>query len=637
MSFLNEIKAAGGALALALALGVGLAACNEERQDLTQPVGDVGFDFLVSQSLTGGVPGGSAEVTSFAIAEADTSGGDFFEFATAPLGNYVEIETSFGAAMGFDVLSNASLMAGDPRLPEIQEPDAQATSFWGLFNPAWTGVAPAWWDLFGEVEGLKPGTTYTVALARMAVQVNGVLDQIAPLFNLSEDPPDELVFVGGAEAGSHDVTCDFSAGVGVDVDRNPVALGTITTDDSGAQTVDCLPVAVGSSPWWRSASAQTPPGAADSLPFGADEPGATLGPGQYNYILVVEGQGTSSNPLPDVAPAMRIQMGPDIDTDGNPIPHGFAPYPGFSKGEILDQYSEKAAGRVGGITVQFENLPALSGGVYQVWLANVETGDIISPTGNWMATAEGEEVAAADGVKTFNSESGWVHTFHTDDDLAGTPVGAFTHAVVSMEPSEASTPSASQPMWFQHTDMGGAPDDPFQWSFSATGDAVFGSFNGGSPVPWAPRGQGRAIFWGETRGETDQFRVHYRNLQIPPRGFYYEGWFVKDDGATAVSTGPISTEFEDGFQSLRDVDEDPGSFADVSPEANLVVVAADRAFEAELGVNFTTFQEYRLTLTPKMGTGDMPPTTTLGAGLPESLTARAPEEDTGDGGDGGGS
>lgn len=618
-------------LALAALGAVVMSACDADRENFISPIGDVILDFSIGLS-PGDPPSAAGGIDEFLLVGFDPSGDNAFGTASGALGLYVTQTTDCcGDAMGFDLASGVRNSSQDPRLPALQASSAAAGSFFGLFNPAFTGVDVGWWDLFGQLTGLAPNTTYTIALARMSLTVNGELDHEEMLLTGAVTDPDELSFLGGAEAGSTTVVCNFSAGVGVDASRNPVALGSVTTNGAGEVTVDCLPVAINDSPWWRDTTSATPPGAADSVPVGVNAltaDGGEVLPGQYNYVLLIEGLGIVGNPVPDVAPTVRIQIGPDIDASGAVIPKAFAPFPDGLASDADLLAGPGGIGQASAISFSAEGLAPITG-VYQVWLLNDETGDVISPTGDITITNEddmGMEVIVSQTTgNAFNTtDPSDVVTFVTDDATAGVQVGTFTHVFVSIEGAAAGTPSMAQPFFAQYTDMNGAPDDASMWTFEEAFDLAFGNFNSADePYVFDFSGFGQGAFTGAEFGTADLFRARFRNIALPPGGYFYEGFLHRiEDGAVVaeVSTGDLTTEFAEGFASLRDVDIDTSISTQIGPST--IIESANRATLAEVGSPFETFDTFVLKLRPKLAESATEGTQALQGTLPETLKAR---------------
>ena len=352
-------------------VALGLAACDEDTVTTVTEERPV-LNILLSPGEAV-FPAGRSTLGDTRISNFDTSLPDAFARATGALDTYTSQETEFGTGMGFDLRSGVRNSSQDPRLPALVESEAAVGDFFGLFNPAWAGAGVGFWDLLGHIKGLESETVYTVVLARMALDVRGELDQHARLTGFPVEQPDSLYFLDGAPytPGSA-VTCNFSAAVGVNTERNPVVLGVFTTDAAGTAIIDCVPAATGDSPWWRSNASQTPAGAADSVPFGVNEVGATLRPGQYNYVLIYEGAyEPGSHQLPSQNPVVRIQVGPDIDANGNVINNGFAPWPATVTD--LSNFRNLPGGAnalavPSAITLNLSGLPTLGSKQYAVWL-----------------------------------------------------------------------------------------------------------------------------------------------------------------------------------------------------------------------------------------------------------------------------
>lgn len=279
-----------------------------------------------------------------------------------------------------------------------------------------------------------------------------------------------------------------------------------------------------------------------------------------------------------------------------------------------------AAGTADTITLTVRNLAALNG-VYQVWLLNAATGQVASPVGEWVATepdANGDPVQVGSGQgRSFNAGSKRTITFTTNSALAGMDLGQTTHVFLSIESAEASAPSTAQPLWGRHTGADGTP---------ASGNLSFGTFDlGDEPVTFGGSPFGEGAFTGAEFGRTDLLRVRFRNLPLPPIGYFYEGYLRTDDGATETSTGELTTEFAEGFRSLRDVDVDRSISSQIAPTR--IIEAAIRATLADVGgTEFYVFDEFVLKLRPKIST-ESGPTVVVGGTVPDGVKARGASED----------
>lgn len=623
MSFLRSKKAGRriGAIVLAAAVG-GAFACNADRGDVVFQVGDFVFEFLVDAQLAGGFPVGVSTVSEFAIGATDLTDPDAFIRATSEFGYSWE-----GA--NFDYDPGARIASNDPRSPVLGSSGTEVSTNCRFGQGTWWGGTGGW-DFYCFIDGLKPNTDYSVLFYRYALTVNGDLDHAEMLLTGNVTAPDALTPLGGVPGGYPTEPCDFNTGrptftVGVTGNQNPLNLGYVTSSGDGGVVFDCL---IGSGGFWADEELLDP---AES-PHGPNTLASYDLP-RYNYIVIYEGVGTPANPIPPGPAVMRFQVSVDIDASGNPIPNSFAPFPPAALDVETLVALPCCAGQASGLELEFENLEALSGAVYQVWLWNEETDALISPSGNWEATdSEGTVVNSADNVSVFPSDAGWSHMFTTSDALAGEPVGPYTHVFLSIESSGASAPSGVQPLWAQYTDMAGVPDDPFQWSFLSPADMPFGMFGSGDPTEFMGVGIGEAGFWGQQEGVSDLLIVNYRNLQLPPEGYFYEAWMIEDDG-TVVNVGELLTTFEEEppYSSLRDVDVNPDLSGFISTDGLILrsetrtqLVCPSDAGGCVDSTPFYDFMEYRLTLSPKSGTGVMPPTTVLGAPVPETVKARKP-------------
>jgi hypothetical protein len=629
-----------GAIALVAIVG-GALACTSDREEVMFQEGDFVFDFLVDQSLTGGVPGGTGTVNQFRIAAIDLSRAGPDEFGRSIAGNrsfYSSSGSQFGGA--YNVTSFLGTSATDQRMPALTENDVtQGASPDGLviLDDSGLGFGGAFHNIFNDaaMSNLKPNTTYIVALFRYAMTVNGDLDAAQMLAGQTVDQPDQLVLAGGTgPAGDPTVPImSFPTIVGYVTGANPFIVGNFVTDANGDAFFDG--VIDGTGVLYADDSGDPPDAAFDSSLVARNDGTATNLP-RYNYLVILEGPAVDAADAADNPQAVRFQIAQDIDASGAPIENAYAPFPNVALATVDLLGTNVAAGQASEIELSFSSLAELGGSaVYQVWLLNAETGDVISPTGDWQATeldslGNPVVVASGSGVNTFTSQGTWTHTFTTSDALAGQPIGPYTHALISIESSAASQPSSSRPLFWQYTDMAGDPADPFGWSFFSPDAVLFGTLGDGTdPTPWAVSGRGEGGFWGQQVGMSDLLVVNFRNLQLPPVGYFYEAWLI-DESGTPVPAGELETTFDEGRQSLRDLDVDP-SLSAFSTQDGFVLRSETATTLSDVqsvlqGAQFYDFMEYRLTLSPKLGTGDMPPTTVLGGLVPEPVKERKPTE-----------
>lgn len=273
------------------------------------------------------------------------------------------------------------------------------------------------------------------------------------------------------------------------------------------------------------------------------------------------------------------------------------------------------AGTIDTVKLTVRNLAALNG-VYQVWVLNSVTGQVASPVGDWVAMepdAGGDPVQVGSGQgRSFNAGTGRTITFTTNSALAGMDLSQTTHVFVSIESSEASAPSTAQPLWGQHAGADGAP---------ASGNLSFGTFDlGEEPVTFGGSPFGEGAFAGQEFGRTDLFRARIRNLPLPPVGYFYEGFLRTTDGSIEASAGELTTEFAEGFRSLRDVDVDRSISSQIAPTR--IIESAIRATLADVGTEFPVFDEFVLKLRPKISS-ESGPTVVIGGEVPDGIKSRA--------------
>jgi hypothetical protein len=631
MSFLESMKGGRrfGAVALAVIVG-GALACKTSISDMNYQAGDYVFDFLADATLAGGDPAGAETISNLLLGAVDTT-------VTNAFGRDTGDGLFFFDPNAYDFAAIGRNSSTDGRLPALSDPDADVGGAGGIGcnfgSPPYGGAAAGAWDFWCEVENLEPSTRYTLMLVRYAVTVNGELDQNAIMAGEAITAPDELVVLGGAPAGSPNTECNFSTLIDVPPDANPFVLGYADSDANGEIVFDCLPTSglVSPAQWWTDLTS----GAtyADSTPAGPNDgvTGIDLARNQYNYAVIVEGEGTLANPVPTGAMPMRFQIANDITAGNTGINNAQAPYP--TEPVLAGPGVAVVAGE---LTMTWTNLAALSGAVYQVWVYNEETGDMKSPSGDWSAVdGAGDPMGDATGVQSFNTQGDWTNTFATSDDI-----GEYTHVFLSVESAPAGSPSAVQPVWAQYTDMVGEPSNPFVWVLNTTADMSFGTFASGSPVAWTSQGSGEGGFWGtecnpdefdHCTGPTNTVEVVFRNLQVPPVGYYYNAYLIDENGEEA-DAGPLmspQTYDDRSSVSLEDIDTDDSLQAEYTNGEDIIIWSQTLTTLSALpeGMGFYDYVEYRLNLVPKAGSS-MGPTTALGGETPLPMRERKPESET---------
>jgi len=603
-----------GRVGLVAGTGLVLVGCPEDAIDITEPASLPSFDFSVASSFV--PPTGSFAVERLTLAEFDTTVTEAFGRATGALG-FFNADNAFGyPAYGLAGLARNG--STDPRLPALADDDAAIGAFCVLGSPPFPGLGEGFWDLYCQVTNLNPNTRYTVMMVRYGLTVNGELDAAAVALGETVSDPDDLTVLGGTPGGAPTAECNFSVAVPVARDVNPFVLGFVDTDTDGNTTIDCVPYSTAAdATWWRNFDSPLPDGVEDSIPFGPNTgaDGIDLSIPSYNYLVLVEGEGTPGDPVPTGPHAMRWQVGNDIDLSGNPsINNALAPFPlPLSTAELVA--APGGAGRPDSISVIFNQLEALAGAaVYEAWLVNPETGSMVPAvgtynrikilaerdpiTGDIIATRDSvvETVASTNSFAGGDEEDGYRHEIMISDNslAAGDTVGFHTHLALTVTSSPGgSAPSDARPFWFQFTDQNGTPDNFFDDSFNNTGTTSFGNFDVDEPalsLIYGGDGGGRGGFRG------DVLSVNLESLSRPPIGYSYVGWLVREDG-TAFRLPDITGPPPDRV-SLVDADVDAIAGL-ITPtgilEANLRVVAD------EAGIEFSEFRTLLLTLEAKAG------------------------------------
>lgn len=603
-------------LVLAAAFAATLAACD----DLTEPnehrLGEPAPELALDAAAAGGVPAGTFAVEQF-ILIADTVGvrdvfqregaDGYYSLAVAPTrGRYI-----------FD--PGVRIAGRDPRLPALDplpDPGRFRTVFARLQGPEWFNLAI--WDFFMRWDGLEPGKAYTFAIERLATRVNGILDALEFFLEGEVEQPDELVPLGGTPGGfpANDYTFTTNAGCAREPvpvpPPNPWYLGVFTASSAGRGTADfCM-----GTPWlWHRDTTTLKP---DSSIVAVNELRTGVVP-QYNYVVVYEGRAPDLGP-----PVIRIQMGVDIDLQGNPIPNGFAPFPvGVDRERAIELPNVGAAPRK--VRFELRNLEPLAGGApYEVWLLNAVSGRSIPAVGDYFTIETRVETdtlgqqfqveVPSDTVRTASFQGvGAVSVRHAfvvaNATIQPERLRAFTHIVVT-RPGEQGAPT-DPPLWVQHLDQAGTPDDPSDDSFLPTDNFRFGALDLADPASsrvYRISGSGDGAIW------EGQLGIQFRRLSRPPPGYLYEVWLVDASGG-ATSLGPITTPAPE-FASLADADA----------QLNLDVMTASQILRAakyvrlsEAAIDLSVFKEVQLTLEPKAGVPTKGPTLILSGPLPEVL------------------
>lgn len=564
---MRETTLKGTLLVVAAALTVG--ACDSSRDLSRKIVGPGGADAAIQVQLgsAAGLPGGTYFVASPA---------DLWNRGTGLTG-FFNSQNAFNypAWVLEGKLRNAT---DDPRLPAL----ASTTARWGRFaviggSAGFHGVENSY-NFYAEITGLKPETDYTLMFVRYGLEVRGELDALNILTDRPADTPDSLFVLGGTPGGTPDYFCDFIVedAPTATANANPFVIGYFTTNETGTATIDCVIFDGGI--WYTTDN--SPPENQAVLPFGGNRFAAFDLPA-YNYIVIVEGRGTASNPVPNGPAVARVQMGVDLDASGNPIPNAMAPFPT----EALPPATLAE--------LQFRNAtPLAPGQVYQFWAVNSSTGAASRITGDLRRYEPSGAVVqdSALGVSEYAGGGGVndLNVFTATTATTELAFGEFDQIVIAIGPSGGSQPGSLRFLDGRYTAL------PANASLRFAGGYSYG-------------GAGNAYFFG------DELRILLTNLPAPPRGYFYEAWLT---GSSPRSLGPILTPYPE-YRSLENADE-------TMQLGQLIANAALVVNRAELGVSWADFDGVAITLSPKSiaAPGVVPFHRALQAEIPAEVTGR---------------
>jgi hypothetical protein len=593
--------AAGALLPL---LVTGLPAC--ENDSLTDPeqhlLGNSAFEFTLDAGDAGRLPSGTLLVLDYALM-ADTQGvADVFGRMEAD-GFYRRDPTNFRY-----IMTDASRHGGtDPRLPALTalpNPSAFGTNFVRVMGPEWW--KDPFWNVYGQWVGMQPSTRYTIALERLATEVHGVPDALEFLLEGSVSQPDWLVPLDGAPGGFPAVNYAWTTRAACLTRAlpspmpNPWYLGAATSTAAGQLTLDmCF-----GSPWqwYRNQDVAV---ADSSLVLPNSLTRATAVP-QYNYLVIYQGEPPNLGP-----PVLRIQMGADLASNGQPLRNAFAPFPlAADRPGFLARANVELGPRE--MTFDLRNLEPLAGGSqYELWLVNAKTGTRAAATAdhfritthvreNEFGERFTEDEASADTARTARfagvPQANVRHGFNMRNALlGGARLQDFTHLVLA-EPGSADADRA--PLWISLRD-------------AVAADFRFGAFNRANPAlsrVFRAEGAADGTLW------DDQLGIQFRRLLRPPPGYFYELWAVKANGE-ARSLGGITTPVPE-LQPLRDADANVYSNM---TETQILRAARHLRLAGENAFDLAAYDFIRLTLEPKAGVPALAPTIILQGPVPEAL------------------
>lgn len=656
-----------------------LTACTDDAAGPTAVTGRaglrVGMDF-VARSL----PSGDVEVTA-GVVDLDTINRpiDLFDRAipTLPLWDSPRVSETFELATDFGrknywaprwfKIDGLSDQRDDPRSPFLVEnpnidPDfgdalypaaidmfrvRSPTSFMGQFctnGPCWT--------IMMDLDNIGPDSAWVaMGLVRYAVQVNGLVDHLELWVEGQVLEPDALVLLGGAPGGYPEHQADHWHEQGNNTDpaacpqapssANPFIFGHARlgatsgnvdpkdpgADFSGETDADWCFTSTGV--WDDTETGLTPLAPNEFVSF--DFP-------QYNYFVVWEFDEATNTILYD-RPLLRAQIGVDLDLNGNPIPHAFAPFPfpiahaynvQFPTLEDFLAHPAVAAGAQAVEMIVRDLKPLAGGRAYQIWTYDEVEGETVRVPARYVLQRPdtvgvdelGEpiiqwvDVGDTALVQSFNGEFGHRHVVvvrNRDVEELGIRLSQFTHVVLTIGGNgDADPASYPTPVWYRYTDQNGTRQDLFDNELFLSGSTSvhFDPSRATLAIGWKAFGGGSVEFMSDVG-----FGVRLDRLARPPLGYYYGIWLWNEATGAAVSGGPITTPAPE-FASLRDADLETGPFV-TSTE---ILQSVTWLEWAEVGADFRNYTHVLVTLEPKDGVTDRPaPTVVLEAAVPKDL------------------
>jgi hypothetical protein len=446
------------------------------------------------------------------------------------------------------------------------------------------------WAYQSDYDYLGPSDSwFAVGLVRYATKVAGLVDHLEILTkNGVVTEPDTLIPLGGTLLGYPDIQSDHWQYSGDDclpmlADANPFIMGhfktgpTVDPKDAGADfdgETDA-DYSICSNGVWSDSDVLT-----GQQPF-ADNDFTTFDLPAYNYLVWWAYDKDTGEIFWD-QPWTRFQIGNDIDLNGDPIPHGFAPFPTAPGRELsdFDSYAEFLAdSRVAGGALDLEltlySLSELASGVeYQVWLFDdVESATAridFTYTQQWPDTVgfdplglpiiEWNDVSAPATVSGFDGVVGNRHVIYASDAelaSAGIVLNSFTHVVITIGANDADPNTAPAPVFYRFTEQNGTRDN--LWDNApvlAANTTIFGFIPelAQDDVGWTGFGSGLSQFLNE-----EGFSVGLERMARPPLGYYYAVWVKDNETGAYAGLGEITSPPPE-FVPLYDADISTGDW-----------------------------------------------------------------------------
>jgi hypothetical protein len=638
-----------------------LYACVDEDAGPTtitgRPALEVNMDFLAA-----GLPSGDANVPEPPVVDLDTVNNPTDLFGRgAPTRDPVFVQ-----AGDLDIDKTTDWIAprnwfDDPRLPRLIEhawDDTYGDNIdWLEFQRPDGPTKIGRWDYRSDIDYVGDlDSWYAIGLVRYATIVNGLIDHLEILvYNGQVRQPDSLVLLGGSPGGYPDHQADFWTASGdycppVPANANPFIMGhfktgpTVDPKDPGADfdgETDADFCFMGNGLWQ---AGYTDPLHPDSIPFAPNNL-STFNLPQYNYLVVWEYDRATNTVLYD-RPVMRAQVGIELDLNGNPLPHAFAPFPAPPGHELSDfaSYEEflsdpRVTPGVTSLDMTVYNLEPLTGGAqYQVWLFDEVENDVVRVSATHtlqrpdtvgfdeleQPIIEWVDVAAPATVDGFDGAAGYRHVIQLRDaDLAGAGIkmSQYTHAAITIGgTSDASPLDSPVPVCYRYTNQNETRADLTDNQIFVSGgvDAFCVGLAADLPA-WKPFGAAQAEFL-----NVEGFALTLNRVARPPLGYYYGVWLLNTETGASLNLGEITTPPPE-MASLRDADIQTGQWVSEGE----IFRAGKWVRWADLPADVTTYNAVAVTLEPKAGDPDVMSTVMFMGAIPKDLDKLPKEKESG--------
>lgn len=302
------------------------------------------------------------------------------------------------------------------------------------------------------------------------------------------------------------------------------------------------------------------------------------------------------------------------------------------------------------LDLDLQNLETLAGNArYQLWLSTADgitelVGDYVQLRITVSSPAPGEFVedtaivSSEEATSTFaGGPATDIHHFSAVIPSGDARLGsAAPHVLISIEGAGgAAAPADARPLWaalpgpFDPEEPGGEVDGT-SVSAAEDGAVLFGRFDADDPAASRAFGaSGTGLM--SVRKEGGDFVSligQLEELPLPPVGYRYASWLVSD--ASEVDAGAVTSPPPDPVP-LDEADRVAIGGARPAPVVlpTGILDARTQVSREEAGSAFGAFQQYRITLEPKLGVEAQSPTVVLAAAIPEAVIALHQQQSSG--------